>query len=104
MLRRSQGAPDTHEDPEIDRTLRQIRSASQQCNRVEESSSDSESNCSEAMAGGGNDALFRDFGNPGSYELTGGIFLPTTETNFTIHPNYTQMVQMKTNMSIWINS
>jgi len=45
------------------------------------------------MAGGGNDALFRDFGNPGSYELTGGILLPTTETNFTIHPNYTQMVQ-----------
>jgi len=45
------------------------------------------------MAGGGNDALFWDFGNPGSYELTGGILLPTTETNFTIHPNYTQMVQ-----------
>ena len=44
--------------------------------------------------GNGNDnTLFRDFGNPGVYELTGGLQLPTTTSNFTIHPQYTRMVQ-----------
>lgn len=30
---------------------------------------------------------------PGAYELRGGIQLPTTDTTFTIHPQYTRMVQ-----------
>ncbi|XP_021751339.1 uncharacterized protein LOC110717002 [Chenopodium quinoa] len=45
------------------------------------------------MAGQQVDVLFREFGNPEDYELTGGILLPVTETNFTIHPQYTRMVQ-----------
>ncbi|XP_021746160.1 uncharacterized protein LOC110712043 [Chenopodium quinoa] len=45
------------------------------------------------MARQKNDILFREFGNPEDYELTGGILLPVTETNFTIHPQYTRMVQ-----------
>ncbi|XP_021730692.1 uncharacterized protein LOC110697616 [Chenopodium quinoa] len=45
------------------------------------------------MAGQQADVLFREFGNPEDYELTGGILLPVTETNFTIHLQYTRMVQ-----------
>ncbi|XP_021759461.1 uncharacterized protein LOC110724348 [Chenopodium quinoa] len=45
------------------------------------------------MAGQQVDVLFREFGNPEDYELTSGILLPVTETNFTIHPQYTRMVQ-----------
>lgn len=40
----------------------------------------------------GDNPLFQDFGNPEDYELTDGFLLPTTNTNFTIHPQYTQMV------------
>ncbi|XP_021775766.1 uncharacterized protein LOC110739625 [Chenopodium quinoa] len=47
------------------------------------------------MARQENDILFHEFGNPEDYELTGGILLPVTETNFTIHPQYTRMVQTK---------
>ncbi|XP_021770674.1 uncharacterized protein LOC110734838 [Chenopodium quinoa] len=45
------------------------------------------------MARQENDVLFCEFGNLEDYELTGGILLPITETNFTIHPQYTRMVQ-----------
>ncbi|XP_021732442.1 uncharacterized protein LOC110699255 [Chenopodium quinoa] len=45
------------------------------------------------MAGQEDDVLFREFGNPEDYKLTGGILLPVTETNFTIHPQYIRMVQ-----------
>ncbi|XP_021721943.1 uncharacterized protein LOC110689463 [Chenopodium quinoa] len=45
------------------------------------------------MAGQQLDVLFREFGNPEDYELTGGILLSVTETNFTIHSQYTRMVQ-----------
>ena len=37
--------------------------------------------------------LFGDFGNPGEYDSPGGILLPTTPTNFTIQPQFTQMVK-----------
>ncbi|XP_021746870.1 uncharacterized protein LOC110712724 [Chenopodium quinoa] len=47
------------------------------------------------MVGQENDVLLREFGNPEDYELTGGILLPVTETNFSIHPQYTLMVQSK---------
>ena len=46
-----------------------------------------------AEENGNDNTLFRDFGNPGVYELTGGLQLPTTTSNFTIHPQYTRMVQ-----------
>ena len=47
------------------------------------------------MARQEDDLLFREFGNPEVYELTSGILLPTTESNFTIHPQYARMVQVE---------
>ena len=99
MLRRSQGAPSHQIDHEINRTLRQVRRLYQDEGRgfgdIVDSESDTYSSSSprKSMAGQENDVLFREFGNPEDYELTGGILLPVTETNFSIHPQYTRMVQ-----------
>ena len=99
MLRRSQGAPLHQIDHEINRTLRQIHRLYQDEGRglcyIVNSESDtySSSSPSGSMAGQENNVWFREFGNPEDYEFTGGILLPVTETNFSIHPQYTRMVQ-----------
>ena len=103
MLRRSQGEPTTPLDPEIERTLRGVRRLfGNQSQEEEEASLSSSSDESESMAEEPPppppprpppNPLFQDFGNPEEYELTSGILLPTTDTNFTIHPQYTRMVQ-----------
>ncbi|XP_021745538.1 uncharacterized protein LOC110711466 [Chenopodium quinoa] len=92
MLRRSQGPPTHDLDLDIDRTLRRVRRLFVEQTGEEEEFFDSSSDISSDM-GDANGALFGDFGNPGSHELQCGILLPTTETNFTIHPHYTQMVR-----------
>ena len=99
MLMRSQGAPSHQIDHEINRTLRQVRRLYQDEGRGfgdivdNESDTYSSSSPSGSMAGQENDVLFCEFGNPEDYELTGSILLPVTETNFSIHPQYTRMVQ-----------
>ncbi|XP_021746040.1 uncharacterized protein LOC110711909 [Chenopodium quinoa] len=103
MQRRSQGPPTYPLDHELERTLRQVRRLFNEDNRgfgsILDCDSDSSPFASEAttdMAEHEQEddlSLFREFGNPEGYELTGGILLPITETNFTIHPQYTRMVQ-----------
>ncbi|XP_021728720.1 uncharacterized protein LOC110695797 [Chenopodium quinoa] len=97
MQRRSQGPPTHYIDQEINRTLRQVRRLYRKEGRGlgaifdSESESWSSSSQSEELARQENDVLFREFGNPEDYQLTGGILLPVTETNITIHPQYTRM-------------
>lgn len=103
MIRRSQGEPSEPYIPEIERILREIRQSRRVVDHAdlyeEEYSSASEMDA-EANARGPNNnrqnnkgRLFRDFGYPEEYELSHGIRLPTTESDFTIHPQYTRMVQ-----------
>ena len=94
MLRRSQGAPEIPLDLEIDRTLRQIRRVFgdplyEGTQAFDTSSTGSAEMAEQAEGEVAQDVnrTFRDFGNPGAYELAGGILLPATTTNFTIHPS-----------------
>lgn len=105
MSRRSEAPIDPHFDPEIERTFRASRRVQRETTEaptfqviVEE---DTLSNASYETSNSSMaeeeerqpEPLFRDFGAPNRFERRGGILLPTTTTNFTIHPSYTAMVQ-----------
>ena len=92
MQRRSQGPPEYSLNLEIDRTLRGVRNLYQELGEFEQDPLDTSSTSTGSMGDENPVPLFRDFGAPENYELTSGIRLPTTNTNFTIHPHYTNMV------------
>ena len=89
MQRRSQGSPSHSPDLEIERTLSQIRRLNREESRglgdIIECDLDTSSTSSHSDIMDGDYILFREFGNPEDYELTGGILLPVTETYF-YHP------------------
>ena len=88
--------------PEINRYLRHLFKPTRQPNTIKEgnlntppdspqsSPSNSDIESEQHME---NKPLFRQFGTPGNYEPQGGIKLPTTVTNYQIHPKNTRTVR-----------
>lgn len=94
MQRKSQGPPAIPLDLEIDRTLCSVRRLYPTQEETAEEFFDTSSTSSQRMAEDEDNyvQLFQDFGAPDNYELTSGLALPTTETNYVIHPHYVNMV------------